>query len=382
MNSSSRKLSRLLIPGLLLLSITVAVSLVLTKPQAKTADAREVARRIDTLTVKTGSFAPTVPVFARVSTPNHADLRASVTADVSRVLALQGSIVESGQVIMLLDDREAALEVKQRQADLQEAQSQIDAELLRHENELYVIRNDEGERARHNREKIIKSHEIRMQGLKAKKLRATSALELAQLDLQRTRITAPFSGYITNVHVSVGDRVRPGDQLIELFDRDAIELTGSLPSRYLPGIQSALKNNHTLTASGRVNGQTVKASLSRLSGEVNPGSGGIDAIFSLTEQADFLQLGRSLKLDLNLPPIDNALIIPNTALYGMDTVYKVVGQRLKAIPVTRQGDYSDHDTIAKSLIVAADIQDGDVIMTTQLPNAVENLLVKPVSPSQ
>ena len=66
----------------------------------------------------------------------------------------------------------------------------------------------------------------------------------------------------------------------------------------------------------------------------------------------------------------------------MNTVYKVVGQRLKAIPVTRQGDYADHDTIAKSLIVAADIQDGDVIMTTQLPNAVENLLVKPVSPSQ
>jgi hypothetical protein len=184
------------------------------------------------------------------------------------------------------------------------------------------------------------------------------------------------------VHVSVGDRVRPGDQLIELFDRDAIELTGALPSRYLPGIQSALKNNHILTARGLVNDQPVKASLSRLSGEVNPGSGGIDAIFSLTEQADFLQLGRSLKLDLNLPPIDNALIIPNTALYGMDTVYKVVGQRLKAVRVIRQGDYSDHDPIAKSLVVAADINDGDVIMTTQLPNAVENLLVKPVSPSQ
>ena len=374
MNSSSRTLSRILIPGLLLVSVTVAVSLVLTKPQAKTADAREVARRIDTLTVKTGSFAPTVPVFARVTTPNHADLRASVTADVSQLLALEGSIVEPGQVIMLLDDREAELEVKQRQADLQEAQSQIDAELLRHENELYVIRNDEGERARHNREKIIKSHEIRLQGLRAKKLRATSALELAQLDLERTRIKAPFSGYITNVHVSVGDRVRPGDQLIELFDRDAIELTGSLPARYIPSIQSALKIE--------VNGQTVKARLSRLSGEVNSGSGGIDAIFSLTEQTDFLQLGRSLKLDLNLPAVDNALIIPNTALYGMDTVYKIVGQRLKTTPVTRQGDYSDQGPIAKSLVVSADIQDGDIIMTTQLPNAVENLLVKPVSPSQ
>ena len=377
MNTSRRRFSRIIIPAVLLLSVVVAVVLVLTKPQAKTADAREVARDIDILTAAPGSHAPTVPVFVRVTTPNHASLRAAITADVIKLLALDGNRVESGEPIILLDEREARLAVQQREADLQEAISQIEAEKLEHEKQLFVIRNDKGERARQNREQIIKSHKIRLQGLEARKLRATSALELARLDLQRTRITAPFTGQITTLHVSVGDRVRPGDQLVELFDREAIELTGSISARYLPALQSALNTGLVLTAHGMVNNQPVKAILERLSGEVNPGSGGVNAIFRIAENAHFLPLGRSLKLDLGLPAEENTLVIPNTALYGMDKVYKVIDRRLKGVAVTRLGDFPDRNGIAQSLITSPEIQQGDSLMITQLPNAVDNLLVNP-----
>ena len=377
MNIPRSRLSRIIIPGVLLLSVVMAVVLVLTKPQAKTADAREIARAIDTLTIEPGSYSPTVPVFVRVTTPNHASLRAAITADVIKLVALDGDRVESGEPIIQLDDREAKLAVKQREADLQEALSQIEAEKLEHEKRLFVIRNDKGERARQNREQIIKSHKIRIQGLEAKKMRASSALELARLDLQRTRITSPFAGQITAVHVSVGDRVRPGDQLVEVFDREAIELTGSIPARYLPAIQSELNIDHELLAHGQVNANQIKARLQRLSGEVNPGSGAVNAIFTLDGNTDFLQLGRSLKLDLSLPAVKNSIVIPNTALYGMDKVYKVIDQRLKGIAVTRLGDFPDRDGLAHSLIMSPEIQPGDRLMITQLPNAVDNLLVNP-----
>jgi hypothetical protein len=119
--------------------------------------------------------------------------------------------------------------------------------------------------------------------------------------------------------------------------------------------------------------------LERLSGEVNAGSGGVNAIFSLSNKNGSLQLGRSLKLDLKLPPVDNAVVIPNTALYGMDTIYKVSDRRLKSVPVSRRGDYPDRDGIPHSVIASPHINSGDIIMTTQLPNAVENLLVNPAS---
>ena len=379
MKSPKTKLSRYLIPAVFLLSIVIAVMLMLSRPQAKTADAREVARVIDTLAVQTGTHSPTIPVFVRVTTPNHASLRASVTADVAKLLALKGAIVETGETVIELDDREAVLAVKQRQADLQETQSQIDAEKLSHENRLYVIRNDKGERAKHNREQIIKSHKIRLRGLDAKQLRAQSALELARLDLQRTKISAPFAARVTQLHVSVGDRVRPGDKLIDLYERQAIELTGPIPSRYIPILQTALDQQQTLLGKGYINGQPFEAQLVRLGGEVNSGTGGVDAIFKLNTESSIVQLGRSIKLEVTLPPTEDTFIVPNTALYGVDTIYKVEQQRLKATPVIRLGDYPGSDNIAYSLVASSEINSGDILMTTQLPNAVENLLVKPAS---
>ena len=382
MKSPNIKLSRYLIPAVFLLSIVIAVMLLLSRPQAKTADAREVARLIDTLTVQTGSHSPTIPVFVRATTPNHASLRASVTADVARLLAHKGAVVEAGDTVIELDDREAQLAVKQRQADLQENQSQIDAEILKHENELYVIRNDKGERAKHNRDQIIKSHKIRLRGLQAKRLRAESALELARLDLQRTRIKSPFAARVTRLHVSIGDRVRPGDKLIDLFERQAIELTGPVPGRYIPVIQTALDNRQTLIGKGHINGQAIEATLARLSGEVNAGTGGVDAIFEINVETGMVQLGRSIKLELTLPPADDTFIVPNTALYGIDTVYKIEQQRLKAVPVVRLGDYPTKDNLAYSLVSSNGISNGDILLTTQLPNAVENLLVKPANTEQ
>jgi RND family efflux transporter MFP subunit len=376
MKTPSRKFSRFLVPAVFLLSVPLAIGLIMTKPQAKTAAAREVARTVNTVTVKLDSLAPTVPVFVKVSTPNHASLRAAITADVFKLLALEGQLVKADQELVILDDREASLAVEQRKADVQEAQSQIDAEIVQHENELYVILNDKGKRAEHNREQIVKRHKIRLSGFKAKKLRADSALRLAQLDLQRTRLKAPFTGQVTAVHVSTGDRVRPGDKIIDLYDKTSMELSGTIPRRYIPILQSALRQDAELAGYGVLNDQEITARLDRLGGAVSQNTGGIDAFFNILSDQSSLQLGRSLKLQLELPPVAGVFVVPDTALYGTSILYKIVEQRLKSVTVQRLGDYATDDGIAHSLIRSSEIANGDIILSTQLPNAVENLLVK------
>lgn len=55
-----------------------------------------------------------------------------------------------------------------------------------------------------------------------------SDLELAQLDLERTQVHAPFAGVISGVHVEQGQYVRPGDQLVRLTDPARVEVPLSL----------------------------------------------------------------------------------------------------------------------------------------------------------
>ncbi len=370
---------RWLIPVILLVSIVAAAALISGKPSAKTASVTEATRKVDALTVTTGTFAPTVPLYVTVTTPHHSRLRASITADVKQVIALQGNRVAKDALLIELDDREAQLVKQQRQADVIDAQSQIDSERLKHKNELFVIRNDKGKRADHNREQIIKGHNIRLNGLKAKLQRAKTALELAELDLQRTQIKAPFDGQITTTQVSPGDRVRPGDTLLEIFDRGSLELTGTIAQRYTSAIQSSLNKNVPLTATTNRQGKILTATLDRISGNVDKDSGGLLAIFKIDSSDTGLSLGRNLRLQLQLPEINQTFVAPNTAIFGTNRVYKIIDGRLKAVQVTRLGDYPPTDGTPSSLLQSNEISNGDMLLKTQLPNAIENLLVEPSS---
>ena len=394
---------RVLAPAVFLAAVIAAVFLASPKPQARTGGDTP-ARAVTVREARLGEHSPVLTVYARVTASDHARLSAALSADVRAIKARAGETARRGDVLIALDDREAALAAQQRRADVLAAGAAVDAELLRHENELFVIKDDSGAAARQNRAKIIKGHEITMRGLEAQKLRAEAALRLAELDVQRAAVTAPFDGRVTMVHVSVGDRVRVGDRLIDLFDPRALELTGNIPRRYLSVIAAALADGERLVAESADNDIRLQAVLSRLHSEVNAATGAVDAVFTIIQgdgdRANHnIKLGRSLRLRLQLPSVADSFVLPNTALYGAETVYRVVGddndRRLQAVKVRRLGDYwaggrADTDGAVDSasdalqeaashvLVTGDDIRDGDIIITTQLPNAIENLAVRPV----
>lgn len=65
---------------------------------------------------------------------------------------------------------------------------------------------------------------------------------LAKLDLERTQVWAPFSGWISRTYVEQGQFVRAGDPLLQLIDSTAVEIAVSITSdaydRLLPLIRS------------------------------------------------------------------------------------------------------------------------------------------------
>ena len=370
------------VPLLFAVSLLAATALLLTKAEPPAASIKNEARRIDTRIVTLESLSPSLPVFVKVTSPQRARLRAAVTADVVALHALEGAQVSKGEVIVQLDSNEPQLIVEQRRADVLEASAQIDGQRLAHENRLFVLGdvNKLSVNGKRNRNNIIKEHRIKLAQLNARLIRAKAALELAQLNLERARIRAPFNGRITKLHVSNGDRVRPGDLIVDIYDNQAIELRGPIATRYIETIQSAIEQDLPLHGQIVVGEKIIPARLERLSGEMNERSGSVDVIFTIGDPAPNLQLGRAFRLDLKLPPVDDAFHVPPGALYGNDTIYKVVNNRLKSAFVTRLGDFRlAGDASSYALLRSSEISSGDQIMVTQLPNAVENLPVQPIA---
>jgi RND family efflux transporter MFP subunit len=310
----------------------------------------------------------------------------------------------------VLDDRETALTLAQRQADVEDLEAQIAAEQNRHQQDLASLKNEENlvqlaenavkresELKKSNvtsdakidqsrqlyqqqqlslqaRQLSIRNHDSRMMQLQAKRLKAKALHELARLDHERTRILAPFDGIISKVSVSPGERVRPGDTLIEIYDTQRIELRAQIPARALAKINDSLRSGDTPAAMLILANTTLPIKLVRLAGTVNKGGGGVDALFEVPDSSEAVVIGQTLSIVVELPAEPQVFSVPVSAIYGEDRVYKVTDERLQAVRIEKTGQRFDGQRLSH-LIKSADLKDGDQIVTTQLANAVTGLKV-------
>lgn len=413
-----RLIRRMLLPVLILVVGTAGmVALVKSKPEFEPRQPEEKEWTVMAEPVAFGRVTPEIALFARVESPRTADLSASLSADVMAVRVFEGDSVSLDAPLIDLDRSEAELIVDQRIADVDELVSELERETLRYRNdlraskrekEILALLREDIKRARSLEERnlgsksnldqarreeqrqllaieqrtlAIEGYESRKKRLEASLSRARSGLARARLDLERAAVKAPFDGRITQVLVSPGDRVRPGDRLLTLFDRSALELRSQVPLRYLPQFNRAMERGVEMSARAVVDGRQVRARLHRLTAEVKRGSGGADALFRVIEGSDWLQLGRTLRLIADLPPIEQGIVLPRSALYGTDRVFVVERGRMKGVRVERLGEVGLETRDSRILVSSPDLNAGDLVVVTQLPNAIDGLKLRVVDAS-
>ncbi len=365
-----------------------------------------------TTTIQPGNLSPTVVLYGQVESPQVAILRTptfSTSTEVNKVEVLEGIWVKKGQVLIRLETRDSELNLAQRQADINEIQTQMTLETQRHThnknaieyerkllklteksvNRARQLRNkkvgsqsslDEAQQALEkqklsvaNRNIEIKQHTTRLAQLKAKRQRAVATRDIAKLELARTQIKAPFTGKIIKVDVAQGNRVRSGDILLSLYDTSTLEIRAQIPNRYKKTVLSAFKAKQPVTAFTAQ--QAVQVTLNRMSGEINPKNGGIDGLFKINQGLEELRLGQFLTLYLQLPKQENVIALPFESIYGNNRVYKLVEARMKSVAVDHIGEYHQADQVL-ALVRSNGLQANDQVIVTQLPNAVDGLKIK------
>lgn len=403
-----KKLLPLVILGAALL---IAVVIVSTKPKAKPVQVKEKAWRVSVQYAEPQSLSPMLTLYGRIESLWSSQLTAGITADVMQVKVLEGDDVAKGQLLLTLDDRDAQLMLAQREAELAEVAAKIDAERTRdqadresleREKQLFELSQAELERIKglverklasqstvdsarqevqrkaltvRAREQSIQSHNARLAELKAKRHRAEALRDQAKLDVERARVISPFNGRIAKVLVSPGKRVRSGDPLIQLYDTSAMVVRSQLPSRYVGEIRRAQTQGKALRIDGSIDGEPLRAELLRIAGEVSNSNGGIEALFVIADGNRFQQ-GRFVRIDLILPRRDDLIALSPEAIYGADRIYLVdADKRIHPKRVERVGELRDEQRRSRVLIASTGIKPGDAIVTTQLPNAIEGLLV-------
>ena len=405
--------SRWLLPLVILgVALLVVALLMLTKPAPPKTDAKEKEWLVAIENIKFDDASPQIELLGNVESPFDSTLSAAVSADVIEVPVREGMIVAKGDLLIQLDEREIGLLIKQHQANVAELQAQViaennrfrsDTDALVEEQKLLSIaiqaverqarlkksnlvaqeRYDSAESIRaqkalsvNARKLNIADHPSRLTQLQARLARATTALNDALIDEERARIEAPFDGLVTKVSVAPGETVQIGQSLLSLYDNQNMEVRAQIPDRYVSLIKNALKDNRVIEATSESYGRNIQLYLKRLSGRANRGYGGVDALFIPVDAQAGLVLNSTLRIDVNLPSLPKVVTLPLSSIYSSHRIYRVENGRIQSLDIDILGKQFAKSGQDRVIISSGSLNEGDAIVTTQLPNAISGLKVK------
>jgi RND family efflux transporter MFP subunit len=191
------------------------------------------------------------------------------------------SEVQKNQIITRLDSR-------QLEADRNTAQHKVeslDADLKNWESELEV-READLRRAKEMRKEGINTQEaldhvqyevtaskFEVERQRSDVLSARSNLQSLELELEKTRIVAPFRGVVSQRYVRLGQYVVTGDRLFRIIGTSPLEVRFTLPAADV----ALLRRGDKVTVSATPDFKRVaSATVTHISPVVDPGSGTIE----------------------------------------------------------------------------------------------------------
>lgn len=217
--------------GALAASIFAAQYLMSNKPQPHRAAHARMAPLVEVSPLHPTSEQIVIPAMGTVIPAVEITLRARVSGEIVATGPefIEGGIVEKGAVLVSIDPKDYELALIGKEAEVERARFELKVE----QGEQNIAQwRWETEGLEHRVSEIGKELALRLPHLEQKKagLRAAEAqLEKARLDLERTRVTAPFNAIVQSADVDLGSQATPQTELARLVGADAYWIRVSVP---------------------------------------------------------------------------------------------------------------------------------------------------------
>lgn len=238
---------------------------------------------------------------------NQVDVLAQREGMLSEILADVGEVVHKGQLLARLDDRQLTAQrdateakVHSCEADLQdwEAETKVAESDLKRAEQMRDAGINTQEALDHARYKYAGS-EYEIEKSKRELENAQATLRDFQLELQKTRIEAPFDGVVARRYVRAGQRVASGDRLFWVSAVAPLLVKFTLPERFM----GKVKNGDEVYVNSAAAPETQHlAKVVQISPVVDPASDSIDVMAKLEGKPAELRPGMTASVRLEAAP--------------------------------------------------------------------------------
>jgi HlyD family secretion protein len=211
---------------------------------------------------------------------------------VSELLADVDSPVRKGQLLARLDDRQLVAEreaaehkVRSIQADVKNWESEVKVREVDLQRSEQMLKDgiETQQQVDHDRYHLTATrYELEREGENL--MNARSSLQAIELELEKTRISAPFNGVVARRYVRQGQRVAAGDKLFWVTAVEHLQVRFTVPEQYSRSLK--VGDQVWLTPSTG-QGESTSAKVIHVSPVVDPASGTVEVIALLGKQSLF-----------------------------------------------------------------------------------------------
>jgi membrane fusion protein (multidrug efflux system) len=235
------------------------------------------------------------------------DVAAQREGVIAKVLADIGTRVRQGQLLAELDNRQlisnrdaAADKVKAIEADGKNWAAQLDidkADMARAE-AMWKAELITKEQVEHARAKVVSTKfEVEREVENAQTAR--DSLRAIELELEKTRIVAPFDGVVARRYIRLGQKVAVSDRMFWVTETSPMNVRFTLPQEFVGKINVGETISIFAPASPE---HKYPAKVTLLSPVVDPSSGTIEVQARVTQQAGDLRPGMTVAVSVKRVP--------------------------------------------------------------------------------
>lgn len=335
---SERALKIILPIGILAVGLIVTVIMVKSRAPVATRPSSEYTPLVRVIEANPGAYKMSVAAHGTVRPRTETALVSEVAGRVIDVAPsfAAGGFFKKGDVLVRIDQRDYELAVVTAKGVV--AQAKVRAEL---EQAQAKVARKEWEELGDGQASPLATREPQLEEARAALGSAEASLERAKLNLDRTRIEAPFDGRVKNKLADIGQYVAPGTPVANVFAVDYVEVRLPIPDSDLAFLAIAVNFNGSsstndgpeviLSADFAGARRQWRGRIVRVEGEIDPVSRMVNVVAQVNDpygrsgNAGEFPLAVGLFVDAEIlgREVEGAVILPRSALRGEDRVLVV-----------------------------------------------------------
>ncbi|HJN37590.1 MAG TPA: HlyD family efflux transporter periplasmic adaptor subunit [Gammaproteobacteria bacterium] len=207
---------------------------------------------------------------------------------------------------------------------------------------------------------------------------ANIALKQLMKQKKQAQITAPFNGFITEIHTSQGNLISPGQSLMTLINPQSFQIEALLPQSLIPALEPWINKPASILATAVYKDKTWPLVLSNINRDANQNFG-THGYFKFKKLPELLIEDHVLTINMLIPTLNKRFKAPESCFYQYDTVYMISpNNKLQPIKVKRQG----HTVVSGQnyvLFSTTKIPNQSNLLKTRLAYPTPNMTVNPTS---